>query len=82
MNSVPKTVKITGGSLTSAYGRTYKSRKALVEALNAGKDFTINTYNYSGYCSIRDIGDTSLEVRYGTGNYKVCMIKFKDGVAS
>lgn len=54
---------ITGGTLTPAYGRDYKNRASIVESLNKGDDFILNTYNGSGYCSIRDIADCQIQVR-------------------
>lgn len=72
----------SGGVLTSAYGVTHKSRKAVVDALNARKDFTWNRMREQGYCSIDDLPDGSIEVRYGAHGYKVCMVKVNDGVAS
>ena len=40
-------------TLIGAYGRDYKSKKALIEDWEAGKDFQI----YGGpYCSCKDIG--------------------------
>jgi hypothetical protein len=44
-------------TLTPAYGRDYKSKAAVFEDLNAGKDFIFNdiTSPWDGkYCSIRD----------------------------
>lgn len=41
--------------LTPAYGRDYKSLKAVEDDFNAGKDFRINHfYARSTYCSVRD----------------------------
>ncbi len=37
-----------------AYGRDYKSAKAVKEAWNAGRDFRIQSYNESGYVNKED----------------------------
>lgn len=45
-------------TLTPAYGRDYKSKKEVIAAFNAGKDFIYNDLSspYDGkYCSIRDL---------------------------
>lgn len=47
--------KLSGGTLIPAFGKDYKSRAEVILALNAGTDFTIQTYNFSGYCSIEDL---------------------------
>ena len=41
------------GTLTPAYGRDYKSKKACLEDFRAGKDFYYNSPYQSAYCSIR-----------------------------
>ena len=59
------TDKIRGGSLTPAYGRDYKSKKAFLADLLAGKDFMYSTFNGGGYASIRDLAvGGSVECRY------------------
>ena len=65
-------------SLTPAYGRDYKSRKAIVDDLNEGKDFLLNVMGGATYMSIRDIkaGDTAT-VRYKKLT-QVTSIKFKE----
>lgn len=56
-------------TLTPAYGRDYKSKKACIEALEEGKDFVYNDVGspWDGkMCSVRDFPkDTQLQVRYG-----------------
>lgn len=81
-NTETRTKLPGGGVLTSAYGADYKSRKAVVDALNARKDFTWNKMRHTGYCSIDDLPDGPIEVRYGAYGSKVCMVKINDGVAS
>lgn len=71
---------ITGGTLTPAYGRDYKAKAAIVEDLNKGIDFTINTYQGSGYCSVRDLADGDYQVR-NANHRKVWVINIKSGVA-
>ena len=46
--------KLTYGTLIPAYGRDYKSKKALLEDFNSGKDFYLNSPIGCGYCSISD----------------------------
>ena len=54
------------GTLTPAYGRDYKSKKALLEDFNTGKDFYFNSPWGSGYCSIRDFAKgAEITFRYG-----------------
>ena len=50
-------------TLTPAYGKDYKSSKAVVEGFEEGKDFIIQPEGQ--YCSIRDfnVGDT-IHLRY------------------
>lgn len=53
------------GVLTPAYGRDYKSLKAVQADFNAGKDFRLNTPSGDTYCSIRDFnGKGRIQVRY------------------
>ena len=70
----------TGGILTPAYGRDYKSRKAIVEALNKPLDFTWNKQLDEGYCSVTDLPDGHIEVRYKQ-NRNLCVITITNGVA-
>ena len=52
-------------TLTPAYGRDYKSKKAVLAAWNAGQDFGIATPNYGRYMSERDNEHfTSIWIRY------------------
>lgn len=74
------TEKISGGTLTPAYGREYTKRATIIEDLNKGQDFVWNSYNGSGYCSIRDLADGQYQVRYHQ-NRKVVVVNVKDGVA-
>lgn len=67
-------------TLTPAYGRDYKNRAAIVEDLNAGKDFMMNDYNQSGYCSLRDLPDGQVQVR-DASHRKVWTVNIKNGVA-
>jgi len=73
--------KLTGGTLTPAYGRDYKNRASVILDLNANKDFTMNTYNGSGYCSLEDLADGSFQVR-DKSQAKVWVVKIKNGIAS
>ena len=72
--------KLTGGTLIPAFGRNYKNRTAVITDLNKGLDFTVQTYNFSGYCSIRDLANGSFQVRNASLE-KLWLIKVKDGVA-
>ena len=71
--------KLTGGTLTPAYGRDYKNRQQVVDSLNRREDFTINYYNAQGYCSIRDL-EGSFQVR-DRSMRKVWTVSIKQGVA-
>jgi hypothetical protein len=73
--------KLTGGTLSPAYGRDYKNRMSVVQDLNTGKDFMMQTYNGRGYCSVRDLADGSFQVR-NKSLAKVWVIKINSGVAS
>lgn len=56
---------LTSGTLTPAYGRDYKSKKALLEDFNNGKDFYLHHPMGGGYCSIRDFSKgASVTFRY------------------
>jgi len=67
-------------SMVPAYGRDYKSKKALLEDWNAGKDFQLQTIHDNRYTSIRDVeelkkeGVKSLNIRYDRLT-KICVIK-------
>jgi hypothetical protein len=41
-------------TLTPAYGRDYKSKKAVIEAWNAGKDFEIANPGFPSYINRED----------------------------
>ena len=54
-------------TLTPAYGRDYKSLKALKLNIVANKDFILNDYSspYNGkYCSPKDFKGQSVKFRY------------------
>lgn len=59
------------GTLQSAYGRDYKSRKALLEDWNNGKDFRCALSGQ--YCSSRDV-KRNVNVRY---NVDTCVAVLK-----
>ena len=66
---------ISSGTLTPAYGRDYKSAKEVKADFVAGKDFVLNTFQGSTYCSIVDcLPGATLVFRFG-GNRKVTSIK-------
>jgi len=57
-------------TLMPAYGRDYKSKKALVEDFEAGKDFAVVGYGGSGYTSRSELiaqGHREVKVRYKQG---------------
>lgn len=52
-------------SAVPAYGRDYKTKKAVLEDWNAGKDFLIQDYVEHGYVNKDDKpADVVLEIRY------------------
>lgn len=62
-------------SAIPAYGRDYKSKKAVMEDWNAGKDFLIQDMRHSGYINKGDKpADVTLNVRYKNLT-QVCVIK-------
>lgn len=71
-------------TLSGAYGRDYKSKKAVLEDWNAGKDFIIRDVFHSGgtYVNRSDAtaaGWTDVNIRYSRDT-KVCVLKRrKDG---
>ena len=73
---------IHGGTLTPAYGRDYRSKAAIVEDLNAGLDFMLNTYGGSRPlpCSLSDLADGSFQVR-DRSLRKLWVVAVKGGVA-
>ena len=55
-------------TLTPAYGRDYKSKGQVIEALQAGKDFVFNAFGHADdgrYCSLSDLKDGKFTVRFG-----------------
>lgn len=71
---------LTGGTLTPAYGRDYSKRADVVDALNAGVDFTMHNHTFHGYCSIRDLADGMFTVR--NKNYRTAWtVTIKSGRA-
>jgi len=62
-------------SAIPAYGRDYKSAKAVLADWVAGKDFLVQDYQSSGYVNINDLPTgTVLNVRYNRLT-KVCVIR-------
>jgi len=52
-------------SAVPAYGRDYKSQKAVLADWNAGKDFYVEDMRWSGYVSKGDLGNgVVLNIRY------------------
>jgi len=54
-------------TLTPAYGRDYKSLKEAQKDFDEGKDFRLNHFSGSTYCSIRDFqkgGVEKVKLRY------------------
>lgn len=71
-----------GITLTPAYGRDYKSRKAVVEGLNKPEDFSAIHYaRGETYCSVKDLANGTWNVRYAKLG-KVALINVSEGVAS
>lgn len=69
--------------LTPAFGRTYKSKKALVEDLRAQRDFVANGYDGGGYINLEQMLDAygsewTVQCRYGNGLVKVCVLSAKE----
>ncbi len=66
-------------TLTPAYGRDYKSKKAIEADLAAGKDFIVNDImspwdgKPANTQSLRDAGITQVNVRYSQLR-KVCVV--------
>ena len=62
-------------SATPAYGRDYKSAKAVREDWAAGKDFLIQDMRHSGYINISDKpAGVTLNIRY-KNQTQICVIK-------
>ena len=55
-------------TLTPAYGRDYKSKKAVLEDFNADKDFEISSMysggRYTNKADLLHMGETSVNIRY------------------
>lgn len=62
-------------SAIPAYGRDYKSAKAVLDDWMAGKDFLIQDFELSGYVNINDLPTgTTLNIRYNRLQ-KVCVVR-------
>lgn len=62
-------------SAIPAYGRDYKSKKAVMDDWNAGKDFLIQDMRHSGYINKDDKPvNVTLNIRYAK-LMKICVIK-------
>lgn len=63
--------------LTPAYGRDYKSKKALLADLNADKDFVANSFSGTTYINSSQLKKevSSVQIRYAQQR-KVAMVKF------
>lgn len=72
--------KLSGVTLTPAYGRDYKSKKEVIAALNKPEDFLANHYTGTTYCSVRDLADGEHSVRYKKLTQQA-IVKVKDGKA-
>jgi hypothetical protein len=69
-------------TLTPAYGRDYKGKKALLADLNADKDFMANSPMGSAMCNSADLkseGVTTVNVRYKKQTM-VAVVALKNGV--
>lgn len=61
--------KLTGGTLTPAFGRDYRSKVEAEADFRAGKDFVLHSTRGSGYCSCRDFeAGASVQIRNRKGN--------------
>lgn len=61
--------KLTGGTLTAAYGRNYTKAKDAEKDFRDGKDFVLHSTQGNGYCSIRDFElGCFIQIRYGVGH--------------
>lgn len=66
---------MTYASAVPAYGRDYKSAKAVREDWDAGKDFLLADMVLSGYINKDDKpADMNLSIRYARQT-KVCIVK-------
>jgi len=65
-------------TLLPAYGRDYKSKKAIIEDLNNNRDFLESTTRkYINKQQFKELGITSFNVRYDQQR-KITNIKIKD----
>jgi len=61
-------------TLLPAYGRDYKSKKAVLADFNAGLDFEIASFGFLQYCSIRDAAQLkNVSLRYNKQRSVVCI---------
>ncbi len=68
--------KLSGMTLTPAYGRDYKSKAEILAALNKPEDFMANHFTGCAYCSVEDLADGEHMVRYkGLRNVAVVVVK-------
>jgi len=71
--------KLTTGTLTPAYGRDYKSKRAVIADLNIGNMFVWQRMLDEGYVNISDLEGT-FKVRWNR-IMKEGMVTIADGVA-
>tara|TARA_Y100000114_G_scaffold99493_1_gene92663 strand:+ start:390 stop:608 length:219 start_codon:yes stop_codon:yes gene_type:complete len=65
-------------TLLPAYGRDYKTKKSIINDLNALKDFVIsNTGQYINKPQFKELNISSFNVRYDS-HRKITNIKIKD----
>ena len=57
MNIARQLITTNYSVLTPAYGRDYTSKDKAIADFEAAKDWLYNSYDGSGYCSIRDFAD-------------------------
>ena len=63
-------------TLLPAYGRDYKSKKAVLADFNNGLDFEIASFGFSQYCSIRDAAQLeNVSLRYNKQRSVVCIVE-------
>ncbi len=75
-------VSFDGWVVTPAYGHDYTSVASVLKALNAGIDFRAHLPNgQSTLCSIRDMADGYVEVRYAK-RQRVVEVVILNGKAS
>lgn len=64
-------------TLTSAYGRNYKTKKEALADFEADKDFVYNSFDGQTYCSKSDLkaqGIKSVNIRY-KNNTEIAVVK-------